>query len=157
MFRAITACALTALLAAAAPEEAAAMSKPKKEKEAAAEAGQAQTGERKVFLWLNNIDGWNAIDDEHIVLYGGVKEAALVTTFGACPGLSYAEKIAVKAPLRYVDKSALGTIFYDTPGYTNRRCQFDTVEAVKDLQEAKALVAARKEEAAMKKGKSAAY
>jgi hypothetical protein len=149
---------LTALLitAAGAPE-AAAMSKPKKEKEAAAAAGQAQTGERKVFLWLNNIDGWNSIDDEHIVLYGGAKEAALVTIFGTCPGLSYAESIAVKAPLRYVDKSALGTIFYDTPGYTNRRCQFDTVEAVKDLKEAKALVAARKEEAALKKAKSSSY
>jgi hypothetical protein len=154
MVKAIAACAFTACLAAAValvPGGADAMSKPKAAKEASAETS-AKAKPDKAFLWLRSISGWNSIDDEHIVLYGGVNQAALATTFGPCLGLSFAETIAVEAPLSYLDRSAFGTIhFVESGSRIRRRCQIDTLESVKDLKEAKALVESRKQQKAMEK------
>lgn len=150
--RTIAACALAACLAlviALPPIDAAAMSRPKARDAKSAEAeGQAQAEGRETFMWLNSINGWNSIDDQHIVLHGGPKQVALVTTFAPCYGLSYAETIAVKAPLRYLEGNAFGTIFFNDSGYGARRCPIATIESVKDVKEAKSLVASRKQQKA---------
>jgi hypothetical protein len=155
MHKRIGAGTLTALLALAVAMpsgQAAAMSRPKTgdEKTAAAES-QATPEKKEPFIWLNNINGWNSIDDEHIVVYGGPGQAALITLFGSCYDLSYAETIAVKAPLGYLDRGGIGKVIFSSSGYGRRECPIDTLDAVKDLKEAKALVATRKAQKAMEK------
>jgi hypothetical protein len=131
------------------------MSRPKAPDEKSAETeSQAQPESGRAFLWLNSISGWNSIDDRHIVLHGGPREVALVTTFGPCSGLNFAETIAVKAPLSYLDGNAFGTIFFRDTGQILRRCPIATMESVKDLKAAKALVASRKQQSAMESDKS---
>ncbi len=95
------------------------------------------------FMWLRTIDGFNVIDDEHIVLTNGSKRA-LVKTFGRCPSLSFSETIAIDSPLPYVNKSGLATIVYKQSGLGLQRCPVDTIVRVKDLKEARALVKAEK-------------
>ena len=105
---------------------------------------------RDSFVWLRNVDGFNSIDDRHIVLSAGSKKA-LVTTFGYCDGLRFAETIAIDAPLDYLDEKGMGHIVYRRGPYDRGRCPIDRIVAVKDLKEAKALVAAEKAEKAMPK------
>ena len=72
---------------------------------ARAEDTAAGTPKKDTFLWLNDISGWNAIDDEHLVLHGpGRHNIALVTTVGPCIGLRQAETIAVQSPFSYIDE-----------------------------------------------------
>jgi len=97
-------------------------------------------GTRDTFLWLRSIDGFNAIDDEHIVLSSGTRHA-LVKTFGRCDGLRYSETIALDAPLGYLDRSGVGQIVYRQGLAGVRRCPIDRIVAVKDVGEARALVA----------------
>jgi hypothetical protein len=105
---------------------------------------------RDAFLWLRNVDGFNTIDDEHVVLRAGSK-AALVKTFGYCDGLRFAETIAIDAPLDYLDEKGVGHIVYRRGPYDRARCAIDRIVAVKDMKEAKAIVAAEKAEKAKAK------
>jgi Family of unknown function (DUF6491) len=105
----------------------------------------AAAADRDTFLWLRNVDGFESIDDEHIVLTSGTKRA-LVKTFGRCDGLRYAETIAVDAPLGYLDRSAFGNIIYRQSFTGPRRCPIDRIVAVKDTKEARALVEQEKAE-----------
>ncbi len=105
---------------------------------------------QSAFLWLRTIDGFDAIDDEHVVVHSGNKHA-LVTMFGYCDGLRYAGQIAIEAPLGYLDRSALGTIIYrQFPGFA-RRCPIDRIVAVADLKEARDRAAAEKAQKAKQK------
>ncbi len=120
-----------------------------------ASVAEATPREREAFLWIRNIDGFNTIDDRHIVLHGGVDKHALVTTFGHCFGLRDSETIAVDAPLPYLDKAGLGHIIYSQGLAGRARCPIDKIVAVKDLKEAKALVAAEKAEKTKVKAEAA--
>ena len=120
--------------------------RPKGEMNApAAPVADATPRDRDAFLWLRSIDGFNAIDDEHIVLSSGTKHA-LVKTFGRCDGLRFSETIAVDAPLGYLDRSGVGHLVYRRGLGDVARCPIDRIVAVKDLKEAKALVEREKAE-----------
>lgn len=99
--------------------------------------------DRSSFLWLRSIDGFNTIDDEHIVLNAGSK-SALVKLFGFCDGLRFAETIAIDAPLDHLDERGVGHIVYRRGPYDQARCPIDRVTAVSGLKEAKEIVAAEK-------------
>jgi hypothetical protein len=107
------------------------------EKNAAAEATPERGG---VFLWLRDVDGFDSIDDEHIVLHAG-RRLALVKTFGPCYGLRDSETIAVDATLDHLDARAPGSIIYRMPFGERGRCPIDRVVEVSSLQEAKEQVA----------------
>src|ERR1044071_7152331 len=97
------------------------------------------------FLWLRSVDGFNSIDDQHIVLSAGRKQA-LGTTFAPCFGLRDSETIAVDAPLGYLDKSGLGDIIYSRGFHDRGRCPIDKIVAVDSLAEAREIVAKERAE-----------
>jgi len=99
--------------------------------------------DNRAFLWLRNVDGFNSIDDQHVVLSAGRKQA-LVTTFGPCFGLRDSETIAVDAPLGYLDKSGLGQIIYRRGLHDRGRCPIDRIVAVDSLAQAREIVAKEK-------------
>jgi len=110
-----------------------------------------ENGAQDAFVWLRNIDGFNSIDDEHIVVSSGSKRA-LVKLFGFCEGLRYSETIAIDAPLGYLDRSGVGHVVYRRGFHDIARCPIDKVVAVKDLKEARALVEQEKAEKEKQKG-----
>lgn len=112
---------------------------------ARAEDTTTGTPKKNAFLWLNDISGWNAIDDEHLVLYGsGRRKIALVTTIGPCVGLRKAENIAVESSRGYIDERGFGDIIYRGAGGIRFRCAMKTAENVENLEDARRLVAQRK-------------
>jgi hypothetical protein len=111
--------------------------------ETAAPSATPTPSDNRAFLWLRNVDGFNSIDDQHIVLSAGRKQA-LVTTFGPCLGLRDSETIAVDAPLGYLDKSGLGEIVYRRGFHDRGRCPIDRIVAVDSLAQAREIVAKEK-------------
>ena len=105
--------------------------------------------EKSAFLWLRTIDGFNAIDDEHLVLSSGSKHA-LVSLFGFCDGLRFSETIAIDAPLDHLDERGVGHIVYRRGPHDQARCPIDRVVAVENVKQAKEIVAAEKAEKAAK-------
>jgi hypothetical protein len=103
----------------------------------------APRSDGNAFFWLRDVDGFNTIDDEHIVLSAGRKQA-LVTTFGPCLGLRDAETIAVDAPLGYLDKSGVGSIVYRRGPFGRGRCPIERVVSVESVAQARELVAKEK-------------
>ncbi|MGH7806301.1 MAG: hypothetical protein ACREQJ_18275, partial [Candidatus Binatia bacterium] len=65
--------------------------------------------------------------------------------------LRFAETIAIDAPLDHLDATGVGHIVYRRGPYDTARCPIDRLVAVKDVKEAKAIVAAEKAEKAKQK------
>jgi len=128
------------VLACAAPACSTTAAKPAPALHATSTAKPAASAERDTFVWLRNVDGFEAIDDEHVVLTSGTRRA-LVKTFGRCDGLRFAETIGVDAPLGYLDRSGVGSLVYRRGFGDVARCPIDRVVAVKDTKEARELVA----------------
>ena len=127
-------------LACAAPACSGTKPKPAPVLSATSTAKTAASADRDTFVWLRNVDGFEAIDDEHVVLTSGTRRA-LVKTFGRCDGLRFAETIGVDAPLGYLDRSGVGSLVYRRGFGGAARCPIDRVVAVKDTKEARELVA----------------
>ncbi|HET8710457.1 MAG TPA: DUF6491 family protein [Spongiibacteraceae bacterium] len=50
------------------------------------------------------VDGWNYIDDKHIVIYAGPSKRFLITTMNHCPDLSSAEHIGFTTTASFLTK-----------------------------------------------------
>ena len=50
------------------------------------------------------IDGWNYVDDKHIMIYGGPSQRFLITTMITCSDLSSAENIGFTSTASYITK-----------------------------------------------------
>ena len=50
------------------------------------------------------VDGWNYLDDQHILIYAGPSQRFLVTTLNKCPDLSSAEHIGFTSTTHAITK-----------------------------------------------------
>lgn len=50
------------------------------------------------------VDGWNYLDDRHIVIYAGPSTRFLITTLNNCPDLSSAERIGFTSTTGHLTK-----------------------------------------------------
>lgn len=97
-------------------------------------------GDRSSCVNLRNINGYNVIDNQHVVLNGGASRHYLVTTAGSCPDLRSGVRIATSFSAN--TRLCRPFIEYLIPerGF---RCPIDTVEQVDSLDAARALIAER--------------
>jgi hypothetical protein len=91
---------------------------------------------------LVNVHGYSVIDDEHLVLNGGASHHYLVTLRQRCPDLRVGVQVATSFPATTTLYTPSMDYIY-TNGHMGQRCYIDTVEAVDDLEAARALVAER--------------
>lgn len=89
---------------------------------------------------LANINGYNVIDSQHLVLNGGATRHYLVTLQRRCDGLRSAPSIGTSFPA-----TATVTLphmeYLSTP--LEERCYIDTIEAVDSLEAARDLLEQR--------------
>ncbi len=156
MLKAIAAGALTALLALAVAlpvEQSAAMSRPKKtdRKDRRRPRAKPSPARKIPSSGSTTSSGWNSIDDEHIVFYGGAGKAALVTTFGPCSGLNYRGNDCRRGAAPLSRRQRARHHYFQQLRQLHRAdgARSTRSKSVKDLKEAKALVATRKAEKAM--------
>lgn len=78
-----------------------------------------------------NVDGWNRIDDQHVVFNAGPSRDYLVSLMAPCSGLTSAQTIGFTATvdqLTHFDKLVVRDI-----GFTDQ-CQIDSLNKLKRLK-----------------------
>jgi hypothetical protein len=61
-------------------------------------------GEPVKSFYMNDLDGWNAISKNQLVVWTGFNKAYLLTIYGYCPDLEYAHAIGVTSSGGTVDR-----------------------------------------------------
>ncbi len=91
---------------------------------------------------LRGVNGYQVIDDQHLVLTGGASRYYLVTTTSRCSGLRFGAQIGTS----FGDNARLcpPIVEYVIPD-DGWRCAIDTVEEVESLEEAEQRAAAASE------------
>lgn len=91
---------------------------------------------------LRNINGYSVIDNQHLLLQGGVSKHYLITTQTRCSGLRFGAQIGTS----FDENARLCRPFveYIVPD-DGWRCAIDTIEEVEDEDAARALIAERAE------------
>jgi hypothetical protein len=108
--------------------------------ESAGEAGNETAGETgSECVNLRGVNGYQVIDDQHLVLTGGASRFYLVTTTSRCSGLRFGAQIGTS----FGDNARLcpPIVEYVIPD-DGWRCAIDTVEEVESLEEAEQRAAA---------------
>lgn len=101
---------------------------------------QDSAGEGPRCLRLTNINGYSVIDRQHVVLRGGASRHYLVTTRHSCPGLNFGARIATTFGETETICPPVVEYLIPDDGF---RCAIDTIEAVDDVDAARALIDAR--------------
>ncbi|MEQ8435161.1 MAG: DUF6491 family protein [Oceanicaulis sp.] len=109
-----------------------------------AQESESPTGNeaRSECVSLRGVNGYQVIDDQHLVLTGGASRYYLVTTTSRCSGLRFGAQIGTS----FGDNARLcpPIVEYVIPD-DGWRCAIDTVEEVESLEEAEQRAAARSE------------
>ena len=92
---------------------------------------------------LVNVNGYSVIDNQHLVLNGGVSRHYLVTLRNRCNAIRWGYRLATSFPSTTTLHAPYSEYVYAEEG--NYRCYIDTIEEVESLDEARALVEARSE------------
>lgn len=89
---------------------------------------------------LRAINGYTVLDDQHLILNGGVNRRYLVTTRSRCSGLRAGVRVATSFGSNARLCPPLIEHIIPSDGH---RCLIDTVEEVESVEAARALIAAR--------------
>ncbi|MDG2043933.1 MAG: DUF6491 family protein [Maricaulis sp.] len=93
-----------------------------------------------------NVRGFSIIDNQHLVLNGGVSRHYLVTLRHVCPSMRFEHTIATSfGPTATIHSPHFEYIYTRDQ---DRRCYIDTIEHVESLDAARALLAERAEDEA---------
>lgn len=92
---------------------------------------------------IRQVRNWDAIDDEHLWLEVSGRRQYLVTLWARCPGIRFAQLIALNNASGRICPNDFGSVLFDDSGQT-MRCQIGNVELVGSRGEAESIVADRK-------------
>ncbi|MGJ3230529.1 MAG: DUF6491 family protein [Oceanicaulis sp.] len=105
-------------------------------------AAAQESDEANSCVSLRSINGYQVIDDRHLVLTGGASRYYLVTTRTRCSGLRFGAQIGTS----FADNARLcpPMVEYVIPD-DGWRCAIDTVVEVESVEEAEQIAASRSE------------
>ncbi len=92
---------------------------------------------------IRQVRNWNAIDDEHVWLESSGRRQFLVTLWTRCPGIRFAQVIALKNAGGRICPNDFGSVLFEDAGQT-MRCPIGDVELVGSRGEAEAIVEERR-------------
>ncbi|NIL95422.1 MAG: hypothetical protein GTO71_13530 [Woeseiaceae bacterium] len=104
-------------------------------------ADETSSGTSDCF-YIRNVNGWSSLDRKHVYIKEGVSKHYLLTLFASCPGLRYANAIALSNHMGRMCPNDFGAITFRDSGMLTR-CRITNVEAVTSREEAAALAEAR--------------
>jgi len=108
---------------------------------AQAQDDDADTGSSRIRLV--NINGYSVLDNEHLVLNGGVSHHYLVTLRSRCSGLRSGIQVGTSFPSTATLHSPSMEYITIANDPLQQRCFIDTIEEVESVDAARALVADR--------------
>ena len=92
---------------------------------------------------IRQVRNWGALDNEHVWLEASGRRQYLVTLWAPCPGIRFAQVIALKNAGSRICPNDFGSVLFDDAGRT-MRCPIGNVEPVGSRGEAEAIVEERK-------------
>ena len=92
---------------------------------------------------IRQVRNWNAIDDEHLWLEVSGRRQFLVTLWARCPGIRFAQVIALNNASGRICPNDFGSVLFDDAGQA-MRCQIGNIELVGSRGEAESIVEDRK-------------
>ncbi|MHA6289116.1 DUF6491 family protein [Maricaulis sp. CAU 1757] len=92
---------------------------------------------------LVNVNGYNVLDREHLVLNGGASRHYLVTLRRSCFGLNHGVRVGLSFPATTTLHSPHMEYVTVADGPHDQRCYIDTIEQVEDIETARLLVEER--------------
>ena len=109
----------------------------------ATSGSREDTGGERFCLKVRQITSYTALDARHVLVKARMSEYYLFTLDWSCDGLAFAEGIAVEGTVNEVCDDGFGSLAYRDPSRGVRRCTIRAIEAVKDADAARALIAER--------------
>ena len=106
-------------------------------------SSDAADEEEKVCINSRQVNSFDALDDEHVLVEESVKDYYLLTMDHRCPGLRHANGIAFKDTTSRICSDGFGDIVFRDMGRMLTRCRIGPIERVADKDEAEALIAER--------------
>lgn len=88
---------------------------------------------------IRSVRNWSAIDDEHLWLEVSGSRQYLVSLWARCPGIRFAQVIALSNASSRICPNDFGSVLFDDGG-TTMRCGIGNVELVGSRGEAEAIV-----------------
>jgi len=110
-----------------------------------AEEANEEESDARVCVYTRNIDGFDALTDEHVFISARGNENYLFTMWSRCHGLRSAIGIAVKDTMSRVCSNGFGEIVYRDLGRLES-CRIDNIESVESKDAARELIKQREEE-----------
>ena len=112
--------------------------------EHASDATSEETDE-KVCINTGLVRNFDALSDEHVYVEERGRQGYLLTTRNKCSGLRFANVIAFKDTTSRMCSKGFGEIVHGESGIGRLTCRVDTIERVENKDDARAIVAERKQ------------
>ena len=103
-----------------------------------------ETGE-KVCINSNLVRNFDGLDDEHVFVEQSGKDYFLLTMRRRCMGLRSAQAIALNDTTSRICSGGFGEVIFRESGVGRMTCRIDTIERVENKDDARAIVAERKQ------------
>jgi hypothetical protein len=113
--------------------------------EEAEDATESAEAVEKVCVNKRNISSFDAIDDQHIYIKASGQRHFLFTMRNRCFGLRNANTIGIKETMSRVCSNGFGEVIYRDMGRSLQSCYIGTIEAVANKDDARGLIADRKQ------------
>lgn len=116
----------------------------------ATSTGERQNGAQatmdRVCVRVDQITGFEPLDNRHVVVEARVNDHYLFTVDRACSGLSFARTIAISGTISRVCNDGFDFLAFEEPGVGSKRCRIIDIEPVEDTRAARALIESRSSE-----------
>jgi len=101
--------------------------------------------EQKICVDARRVLSFDGLTDQHVFIEERARIYYLMTMRGYCPGLHDAEAIIIRDTMSRVCSGEFGEVYYRDFALGRRSCRIDTIERVQNKDEARAIIAERKE------------
>ncbi len=119
---------------------------------ASAEHESIATDKERQCLYVRSINGFNSIDDEHVIFTVGANKKYLVSTFNKCHNLDWSEQIAIKSSGSWTCSYSADKLIY-SDGISHRTCLISNIQFVESSEQAHKIAAAKKQHKAEERAK----
>ncbi len=99
-------------------------------------------GER-LCVRVREIKGYNPLDGRHVLIKARGRDNYLFTLDRSCDRLAFARGIAIVGTANRVCNDGFDLLSFTDPSTGVRRCRIRAIDAVEDIDAARALIAAR--------------
>ena len=106
-------------------------------------ASVSESGAKNVCINVGRINGFTPLGDRELMVTAGVNEYYLFTVDAYCPGLRYANSLAVVDTVSRICSNSFGRIVFNDQSFGRQTCSVSNIERMASRDEVQETVKAR--------------